>query len=92
MANEYFDLYSSPERYDEIYEKYLRISFVESKRLAEVKKTRIYLSVEEIDLIQDALQVMLQNVTDGMEEYSEHRVMQMGYSLEEVKHKLKRRS
>lgn len=96
MTNTFFEMYQSPEQYDEIYDKWKVLTKDEQKALVEAPKARLYVSVEDIDLIQDALQCMLQNEyakTGGKSKESpEHRrVMQLGYALEEVKDKLKRR-
>lgn len=89
MANTFFEL--TPENYDEVHEKWLNLS-TEELRMVSVGKSRIYVSVDDIELIQDAFQVMLQVAKhineEGLEETNKRRIMQMGYALEQIKHRL----
>jgi len=84
----------SPEKYNEVHDKWLRLT---SKEVAEkvTPKTQAYLDLDTINLIQDALQVMVQTAEqvhpDGLAGADKRKVMQLGYSLEEMKHKLSRK-
>jgi hypothetical protein len=92
MGNTFFDMHSSHEQYDEIHQKYLRLTS-EEIRAVSVSKSRVYLSVADMDFIQDALQIMIQTAEEigGLNETDQRRAMQMGYGLEKIKHKLQKR-
>jgi hypothetical protein len=94
MANRFFSM-DSLEEYEKAFNKWLVLSSEEMKDTRYAPKARIFVSVEEIEIIQDAFRVMIQTVEnlgfDGLEENQERKVMRMGYALEEVKTKLQRR-
>jgi DNA-directed RNA polymerase specialized sigma subunit len=90
MANEFFEV-NSPEEEEEVYQKYLKLTPEEVRRVSS-RKSRLYLSVEDMDLIQDGFQTLIEVVESvGGDVANKRRVMQMGYALEDIKQKLKRR-
>lgn len=92
MGNTFFEMHQSPEQYDEVYDKWLRLSREEQEAL-NVPKSRIYVSVEDIETLQDGLQEIIDSAVEyGRNVPNERRLMQMGYVLEEIKHKLKKRT
>ncbi|MFE1145220.1 hypothetical protein [Streptomyces rochei] len=90
MANTFFEL--TPENYDEVHEKWLRLS-TEEIRMVSAGKSRIFVSVTDMDFIQDMLE-LVHKAAGGKAEIGklhpndERRLMQMGYALEQVKQKL----
>lgn len=91
MSNTFFEI-DSPEKHDEVYNKWLKVTPQEQKAL-NVPKSRIYVSVADIDTLQDALQVMIEAESrlSGLPPTNERKLRQMGYALEEIKNKLKKR-
>lgn len=93
VSNSFFSLYDSPEQYDEAYDKWMRLTLQEQAALI-VPKSRIYVSVADIERIQNAFEIVLQTadrLVGGLNKQDERRIMQMGYALEEIKHKLQKR-
>lgn len=84
MSNKFFKLTSK--NYNEIFDKWQQLTDDEIS----AAKSRIYVSVADIDLIQDAFQ-MLHEESEGLKDYDTRQVMQMGYALEEIKQKLIKR-
>lgn len=83
MANNFFKI--TPENINEAFDKWRTLTPDEIKTVS-AAKSRIYVSVADIDLIQDAFE---SSVANGfLNEHDKRRVMQMGYALEEIKDKL----
>lgn len=94
MGNTFFEMHQSPEQYDEVYEKWLKVTPAEQKNL-NPPKSRIYVSVEDIETIQDALETMIlmHDPSSGIHTgANERKLRQMGYGLEEIKQKLIKRT
>ena len=90
MANNYFEI-SGPEEYNEVYEKWMTPTPEELKKLS-VPKARLFASVEEIEILQNGLKAIIEWSTEyGVKLTNERKLMQMGYGLEEIKTKLKKR-
>lgn len=88
MANTFFEL--TPENSDEVHEKWFNISDEEVRKVS-ADKTRIYVSVDDIEQIQNSFEITLQtaeNLVGGLDKQDERRIMQMGYSLEKIKQRL----
>jgi hypothetical protein len=91
MPNTFFEL--TPENYDEVFNKW-RIFTDDEIRAASAAKSRIYVSVADIEQIQNAFEITLQtaeNLVGGLNKDDERRIMQMGYALQEIKEKLIKR-
>jgi hypothetical protein len=86
MANEYFKI-DSPETYNEVYDTWMRVTAKESQGL-NVPKKRLFVSLETIDIFQDGLQSLVEN--NNLSAAKKRKIMQLGYSLEEIKLKLKK--
>jgi hypothetical protein len=88
MANEFFKI--TPENHAEVFDKWLTLTPDEIKAVS-AAKSRIYVSVADIEQIQNAFEITLQiaeNLVDGLNKNDERRIMQMGYALEDIKQKL----
>lgn len=83
MSNKFFKL--TYKNYNEIFDKWQQLTDDEIS----AAKSRIYVSVADIDLIQDAFQYAVQNA--GLHPEPHGRYMQLGYALEEIKQKLIKR-
>lgn len=90
MSNGFFRLYDSPEQYDEVHNKYFVLTTQEMRDVS-APKSRLYLSVADMDLFQDALELLVAEGIGHGRKVNKRRVMQMGYALEELKHKLQKR-
>ena len=80
----------TPENIDEVYDKYLKLSTVETNVLASSEKKRLYFTKEQLQLLQNCIQIALQTADyefGGL--HDERDLMQMGYMLEDVKSKFK---
>lgn len=89
MGNTFFEMHSSPEKYNQIYDDYMRLSAAEL-RVLNVPKSRIYVSILDIEIIQNCLQYALEN-DKQLDSPSKRRMLQKGYALEEIKQKLAKR-
>jgi hypothetical protein len=87
MSNEYFKT-NTLEEYNEAFEKWRVLTDNELCEIS-VKKSRIFVSVADMDLILDAFESAVANGLTNSQET--RRIMQMGYALEEIKEKLKKR-
>ncbi|MFE1915003.1 hypothetical protein [Streptomyces anandii] len=91
MPNTFFEL--TPENYDEVYEKWMRVTPKEQAAL-NTTKVRVFLDEETIEILQNALEITLQtadNLVGALNEHEKRRIMQLGYGLEEQKERLRRK-
>lgn len=88
MSNTFFEI--TPENHDEVFDKWRNLTD-EELRATSAAKSRIYVSVADIEQIQNAFEITLQtaeNLVGGLNKQDERRIMQMGYALEEIKQEL----
>jgi hypothetical protein len=90
MSNTFFEI--TPENHNEVFNKWRDLTDDEMRIVsAPTSKSRIYVSVADIEQIQNAFEITLQtaeNLVGGLNKQDERRIMQMGYALEEIKQKL----
>lgn len=88
MANNFFEI--TPENIDEVFDKWRTLT-PDEIRIVSAGKSRIYVSVADIEQIQNAFQITLQtaeNLVGSLHKDDKRRIMQMGYALEDIKQKL----
>lgn len=87
--SDYFKV-NSPEEWQESYDKWRVLSREEQESL-NVPKSRVYLSVQDMDTILGAFEGLITQGGPEFNAFDYRRVMQMGYSLQEIKEKLQAR-
>lgn len=89
MSNDFFKI-NSPEEFDEVQEKWRNLSSTELRTIS-VSKSRIYVSVADMDMLLEGLESIIELKYGQISEGQKRRIMQMGYSLQEIKERLIKR-
>jgi hypothetical protein len=85
----------TPENHNEVFDKWRKISPEEAEDSEATPRFRIFISVEDIEQIQNAFEITLQtaeNLVGGLHKDDLRKIMQLGYGLEEVKQSIIKKS